>query len=196
MPPNDRAQKHHEELFPNHKSTLKATDPELIEVFDNFAFDEVIAQSNLDTKTRVMLILAAIIGANGVAEFKVMAAAALTVGVTPVQLKEIVYQSVPYVGMAKAFDFIHAANDVLTSRGIQLPVAGQSTTDPETRREQGLAAQKAIFGCGARCHHAVAAMGRLSQDVECASCAQRSCAGAMIPRAISTGKEMLWLAAI
>jgi 4-carboxymuconolactone decarboxylase len=146
MPPSDRARKNHEELFPNHKSTLKVTDPELIEVFDNFAFDEVIAQSKLDTKTRVMLILAAIIGANGFAEFKVMAGAALNVGVTPVQLKEIVYQSVPYVGMAKAFDFIHATNDVLTGRGIQLPVEGQSTTDTETRREKGLAVQKAIFG--------------------------------------------------
>jgi 4-carboxymuconolactone decarboxylase len=41
---------------------LKVTDPELIEVFDNFAFDEVIALSKLDTKTRVMLILASIIG--------------------------------------------------------------------------------------------------------------------------------------
>ncbi len=40
MPITDTAQKNHEELFPNHQSTLKLTDPELIEVFDNFAFDE------------------------------------------------------------------------------------------------------------------------------------------------------------
>lgn len=29
------ARKNHEELFPNHKSTLEVTDPELIELFDN-----------------------------------------------------------------------------------------------------------------------------------------------------------------
>jgi 4-carboxymuconolactone decarboxylase len=45
------AQKNHDELFPNHKSTLKVTDPELIEVFDNFAFDEVLSYGNFDTKT-------------------------------------------------------------------------------------------------------------------------------------------------
>ena len=56
----EAAHRNHDELFPNHKSTLKATDPELIEVFDNFAFDEVVAQSTLDPKTRVMLILASI----------------------------------------------------------------------------------------------------------------------------------------
>jgi len=143
---SDRAHRNHEELFPNHKSTLRVTDPELIEVFDNFAFDEVIAQSRLDTKTRVMLTLAGIIGANGVAEFRVMAGAALNVGVPPVQLKEIVYQSVPYVGMARAFEFINVTNDVLARRGIQLPVEGQSTTDPATRLEKGLAVQKTAFG--------------------------------------------------
>jgi hypothetical protein len=40
--PNERARKHHEELFPGHVSTLAVTDPELIEAFDTFAFDEVL----------------------------------------------------------------------------------------------------------------------------------------------------------
>ncbi|MEH2152783.1 carboxymuconolactone decarboxylase family protein [Nostoc sp.] len=143
---SEAADKNHEELFPNHKSTLKVTDPELIEVFDNFAFDEVIALSNLDTKTRVMLILASIIGSQAVSEYRVMVGAALNVGVKPIEIKEILYQSIPYVGMAKAFDFVHATNEVMSSRGIQLPLEGQSTTNPETRHEKGLAVQKAIFG--------------------------------------------------
>lgn len=58
---SETAQKNHEELFPNHQSTLKVTDPELIEVFDNFAFDEVISYGKLDTKTRLMVILASLI---------------------------------------------------------------------------------------------------------------------------------------
>ncbi|MEH2380024.1 MAG: carboxymuconolactone decarboxylase family protein [Nostoc sp.] len=143
---SEAADKNHEELFPNHKSTLKVTDPELIEVFDNFAFDEVIAESKLDTKTRVVLILASIIGSQAVSEYRVMVNAALNVGVTPIEIKEILYQSVPYVGMAKAFDFVHATNEVMSSRGIQLPLEGQSTTSPETRYDKGLAIQKAVFG--------------------------------------------------
>ena len=54
------------------------------------------------------------------------------------KMKEIVYQSVPYVGMAKAFDFVHTTNEFLISKGIQLPLEGQSTTSPETRYEKGL----------------------------------------------------------
>ena len=143
---SEAAHKHHEELFPNHKSTLKVTDPELIEVFDNFAFDEVLAHSKLDTKTRAILILASIIGSHAVSEFKIMVAAALNVGVTPIEVKEILYQSVPYVGMARAFDFVHATNDVLAAREIRLPLESQSTTDPKTRYDKGLAVQKAVFG--------------------------------------------------
>ena len=143
---SETAQKNHEELFPNHKSTLKVTDPEFIEVFDNFAFDEVLSYGNLDTKTRLIVILASLIAQQTLSEYKVMLGGALNVGVTPIEVKEIVYQAVPYVGIAKVFDFIHATNEILESRGIKLPLEGQSTTSPETRFEKGLALQKEIFG--------------------------------------------------
>lgn len=64
-----------------------------------------------------------------------MLGAALTVGVTPVEVKEIVYQALPYAGLAKVFDFLNATNDVFEDRHIQLPVAPQSTTTPANRYE-------------------------------------------------------------
>ena len=39
---------------------------------------------------------------------------ALTVCVTPVEAKEIVYRAVLHVRVARVFDFLHATNDVLT----------------------------------------------------------------------------------
>ncbi|WP_326761725.1 carboxymuconolactone decarboxylase family protein [Streptomyces phaeochromogenes] len=145
--PNDAATAAHERLFPGHVSTLAVTDPELIEYFDNFAFDEVLRHTGaVDERTRLMTQLAAMISVGAVAEYRVMLGAALSVGVTPVEAKEIVYQAVPYADMARVFDFLHATNDVLTDRGIELPLAGQSTTSPETRMEQGLAVQKRIVG--------------------------------------------------
>jgi 4-carboxymuconolactone decarboxylase len=93
-----------------------------------------------------MVQLAAMIAGQAVAEYRVMVSAALTVGVSPVEVKEIVYQAVPYVGMARVFDFLHATNDVLAERGIELPLPGQSTTTPQTRYERGLAVQKQIVG--------------------------------------------------
>ena len=54
MAPNEQARKNHEALFPGHVSTLTVTDPELIDVFDNFAFDEVLHHGNLDPRSRLM----------------------------------------------------------------------------------------------------------------------------------------------
>ena len=143
---SETAIKNHEELWPNYKSRAMQTDPELIELFDNFAFDEVISYGNLDTKTRVMMILGSTIACQAQGEFKMMVNAALNVGVTPVEIKEILYQSVPYVGISKVVDFIYLTNEIFTERGIALPIEGQSTTTPETRYEKGLKVQKEIFG--------------------------------------------------
>jgi 4-carboxymuconolactone decarboxylase len=142
----ETARKNHEELFPGHQSTLTITDPEFIEMFDNFAFDEVVSHGDLETKTRLMVILASLIAQQTLSEYKVMLGAALNVGVTPVEVKEIVYQAVPYVGIAKVFDFLHSTNDVLKERGIELPLSGQSTTTLDTRMEKGLEVQKQIIG--------------------------------------------------
>jgi 4-carboxymuconolactone decarboxylase len=146
MPISQTARKNHKELFPNHESTLKVTDPELVEVFDNFAFDEVLSYGNLDKKTRLIVILASLIAQQTLSEYKVMLGGALNVGVTPVEVREIVYQSVPYAGIAKALDFIHATNEILESRGITLPLEGQSTTTAQTRFAKGLALSKSVFG--------------------------------------------------
>jgi 4-carboxymuconolactone decarboxylase len=140
------AQRNHDALFPNHGSTLKVTDPELIEIFDNWAFDELIEDAPLEVRIRLMVQLASLIACQSVAEFRLMLGAALQAGVTPVEIKELVYQAVPYTGMAKVFDFLHATNEVFKSRGITLPLEGQSTTTRETRREKGLEVQKRLFG--------------------------------------------------
>jgi 4-carboxymuconolactone decarboxylase len=148
MPASAEAQKNHDQLFPGHASTLEVTDPELIDYFDNFAFDEIFRYASLDVQTRLMVQLASLIACQALNEYRVMLGAALTVGVTPVEVKEIVYQAVPYVGMGKVFDFIHTTNDVLSERGVELPLEGQSTTTPDTHAEKGLAVQKQIVGDG------------------------------------------------
>lgn len=142
----ETALKNHEELWPGYKSKFKDTDPELIEIFDNFAFDDVIRHDTMDTRPRVMMILAATIGCQALTEYKMMINAALNIGISPVEIKEILYQAIPYVGIAKVIDFVTATNEILSDRQIPLPMTSQSTTSRETRMERGLEKQKEIFG--------------------------------------------------
>src|SRR5271157_3669035 len=78
----DLARKNHDELFPDHVSSLAVTDPELIATFDNFAFDEVLRHGNLDSRSRLMVQLASMIASQALREYRVMLGAALTVGIT------------------------------------------------------------------------------------------------------------------
>ena len=142
----EAAIKNHEELWQNYESVAKQTDPELIEMFDNFAFDEIISYGNLDTKTRIMMTLASTIASQALTEYKMFLNAALNVGVSPIEIKEILYQSVPYAGISKVIDFIYITNEIFADKGIELPLEGQSTTTRETRFEKGLELQKSIFG--------------------------------------------------
>ncbi len=143
---SETARRNHDELFPDHASTLVVTDPELIEVFDNFAFNEVLCHIRLNTPTRLMVQLAALIACGALNEYRIMLSAALRIGVTPIEAKEIVYQAVPYVGMGRVFDFLHTTNEVLAEAGIALPLARQSTTTPTSRHDRGLDLQHQVVG--------------------------------------------------
>ncbi|MFE4194860.1 carboxymuconolactone decarboxylase family protein [Paenarthrobacter sp. NPDC056912] len=146
MAPTETARRNHDELFAGQLPGLTASDPELVEIFTNFAFDETLRDSNLDARTRVMVQLASLIASQAMGEYRALLGAALTIGVTAVEVKEIVYQAVPYVGMAKVSDFLHTTNAILTEHGVQLPLPGQSTTATADRAAKGLAVQKLIAG--------------------------------------------------
>jgi 4-carboxymuconolactone decarboxylase len=151
---SDAAKAHHDRLFGDRVSTLARTDPEFVGYFDNFAFDEIIADSaeldtSVDLHTRLLVQLAATLAAGGLAEFRVLADAGLAnAGVSPVELKELVYHAVPYVGLARVFDYLHAVNDILTAAGVELPLPGQATSTPATRQERGQQVQERIVGPG------------------------------------------------
>ena len=66
-----------------------------------------------------------------------MVPAALHCGVTPVEIKETVYQATAYLGIGRVYPFLHAVNEVFEAEGIALPLPGQSTTTRETCLEAG-----------------------------------------------------------
>jgi len=142
------AKEYLDRLVPGLVPPLAKTDPEFVELFNNFAFDEVVNQDDLDDRTRMLAILAALLGAQCLGEFRFMVKASLNVGVTPVEIKEIVYQAVDYLGIGRVFEFLLATNEVLKAAGVELPLPSQATTTREDRLEKGIQAQVDIFGDG------------------------------------------------
>ena len=145
-----------ESLFPDGASALRRTDPEFVERFGGFAFDEVmgaegLAGGELDERTRCMAVLAALLGCQGIEAYRGMLSGALEAGLSPIEAKEIVYQAVAYLGIGRVLPFLRATNDVLADRGVQLPLEGQTTAAADERLEAGNQAQVDIFGEGMRC---------------------------------------------
>lgn len=140
-----KAMENHKKLFPE-IDVDNTYDEELMEVLLNFNFDEVQEYDHLDEKTRQMVILASTIACQTPKRYEVFVKAALNVGVNPIEIKEILYQSIPYVGVLRVLDLLEPTNKIFEERGIKLPLEKQGTTTRETRFEKGLEVQKSIFG--------------------------------------------------
>lgn len=127
-------------------SDFAETDPEFADLFDGFVADEVSGAGDLDDTTRALAVLAALVGCQGLDEYRVMLPAAFSSGVTYVQAKEVVYQAVAYLGIGRVRPFLKATNEILTELGVRLPLEGQTSITREDRLERGEQAQVDIFG--------------------------------------------------
>lgn len=127
---------------------LHETDTEFIERFEQFAFHDVVCEEGqeLDDTTRYLAILAALTGCQGMECFKMMLPKALDAGLSPVMIKEMVYQATDYLGFGRMLPFLNLVNEELETRGIALPLESQATTTREDRLEKGIQAQVDIFG--------------------------------------------------
>lgn len=126
----------------------RITDPEFVERVEHFTFDEVVTdpEQQLDEETRWLAILSALIGAQSAEAFRKLLPLALDAGLSPVAVKEMVYQAVDYLGLGRALPFLDITNEVFALRGIALPLEGQGTTTMDDRLEKGAQAQAEIFG--------------------------------------------------
>ena len=141
----EKAMENCKKLFPE-TNLQENYDEELMEIITNFSLDEAQEYDNLDEKTRQMVILAATIATQTPKRYEQAVKSALNVGVTPIEIKEILYQAVPYVGVLKVLDLLEPTNKIFEEKGIKLPLEKQGTTNRENRFDKGLEVQKSIFG--------------------------------------------------
>ena len=90
------------------------TDPEFMERAEQFVFEEVVNEEGqeLDSPTRWLAILAALVGCQGLDAFREFLPKALDEGLDPVWVKEMVYQSADYVGLGRMWPFLRVTNEI------------------------------------------------------------------------------------
>ena len=125
-----------------------AVDPEFYDIKERLIYGEIYQNGRLDIRQRHLVTLAVLTAGDHKQEGELAVKAALADGITPEEIKEVVYQCAPYTGFPKAERMLQQINEVLENRSVPLPLLLQGTTTEENRLERGIAAQKSIFGDG------------------------------------------------
>ena len=125
---------------------LKQSDTEFVDIMKNF-IDEVDNRANLlSDKQKELIKIVSLVTQQSkeLLAYEIENALALTL--TPIEIKEAVYQCAPYSGLSRVVDAINIVNAVFQKNNIDLPLQKQSTVTKETRFEKGIDAQTTIFG--------------------------------------------------
>ena len=126
-----------EQLFGSPPDPNAGHDPEFMAILRKLIFGEVFEIGGLDDRTRELITVVVLTTNQTLPQLKSHTAAALNVGVTPVELREAVYQCAPFLGFPKTLNAIAVINEVFAERGIELPLPDQTTVDEQERFDRG-----------------------------------------------------------
>ncbi len=134
------------QLFGGEALTGQGTDPELMNILQKFIFGDVFHTGVLNNKQRELITVVTLVAQQALPQLKAHTNAAMNVGVTPIELREAVYQCAPYIGYPRTLNAVGVINEVFNEKGIQLPLENQGTVNDENRFAKGKAIQQSLYG--------------------------------------------------
>lgn len=142
----DICKKNYKTLFNGEALSTQGDDPEMMAILQKYIFGEVFTIGELDIKTREMLTVVSLTTQQTLPQLKSHISAALNAGVTPIELREAIYQCAPFIGFPKTLNALGILNEVFKERGIQTPLKSTATISEQNRYEAGLALQEHVYG--------------------------------------------------
>jgi 4-carboxymuconolactone decarboxylase len=142
----EKSKEKYKQLFGDGVPAAYATDPDFQDILSRFIFGEVFYQGNLDDKKRELITLVVLTTNQTLPQLQAHVHAALNVGLTPIEIKEAVYQCAPYLGFPKTLNAVAQINEVFKAKNIALPIESQKQVEEDNRYDKGLAVQVDIFG--------------------------------------------------
>lgn len=142
----DVCKKNYKKLFRGEALSQVGDDPEMLAILQKYIFGEVFRVGELDMKTREMITVTSLAVQQTLPQLKAHINAALNVGVTPVELREAIYQCAPFIGFPKTLNALTVLNEVFKERGITTPLKSTATTEENDRYTKGEAIQQPLYG--------------------------------------------------
>ncbi len=134
-----------EELFGS-KRMPSDTDPEFMDILQKFIFGQVSQVGTLDNKMRELITITVLSCLQALPQLKSHVGACLHVGLSPIEIREAIYQCAPFIGFPRTLNAISTMNEVFKANNIVLPLANTATVTEEDRFSKGSAIQNPIYG--------------------------------------------------
>ncbi len=142
----ERAEATHTRLFGARDLAAPESDPELMSILRGFIFSDVFDTGALEDQSRELITVTLLTCLNTPHQLRAHTQAALNVGVTPVAVREAVYQLAPFVGFPLTLNAVAVIDEVFTERGIALPLPAMGTVAESERYDRGRAVQVPLYG--------------------------------------------------
>ena len=142
---SERAENQLHELFGTTQLSGEDLDPDFFDIMKRFMYGELFYQGSLDRRQRELIALVVLTTIQCLSEVRVHVGAALNIGVTPIEIKESLYQCAPFIGFPRVQEALKIVNEVMLSRGISLPLESQRRIEEGDRFDKGREIQFPIY---------------------------------------------------
>ena len=142
----EKTEQKFKELFATEPTRNEGTDAEFMRILQRFIFGEVSYEGSLDIRMRELVTITVLAVNQTLPQLKSHVSACLNVGISPIEIRETIYQCAPFIGFPKTLNAISAMNEVFVTNKIQLPLENAQTVNEENRFNTGLEIQEPIYG--------------------------------------------------
>ena len=107
------AERNMQKFLGNTESSFSSTDPDFAAMRDRLIYGEIADHGTLNDKQRALITLVVLTSGQTLEDLETHVDAALRVGVTPVEIKEAMYQCAPYIGFPKTEAALKRVNGII-----------------------------------------------------------------------------------
>lgn len=134
-----------EELYNTLHQEVLCEDQEYEDIIKNFIYGDVYQHGSLDLATRELITIVTLTTSRSHRLLENHIEAGLISDLSPVKIKEAIYQCTPYIGVVKVLEALEIMYKVFNNKKVQLPLPTQKTVTEETRFQDGFDVQSNAF---------------------------------------------------
>ncbi len=121
-------------------------DVEIMQILQRFIFGQLSYTGTLDDKMRELITCVVLATYQTLPQLKAHAKASLNAGNSPLELREAIYNCMPFIGCPKTLNAVATIDAMFAENNISLPLESAVTIKNEERFEKGQEIQMSLYG--------------------------------------------------